>query len=87
MTDQPNQSDQPIFHRINALASEEEQLWERAGDGAGLGTADQQRLDAIRVELDRCYDLLHQRDARRSAGLDPDAAKVRSADVVERYQQ
>ncbi len=87
MTDQPDQADQPIFHRINVLASEEERLWEQAADGGGLGTADQRRLETIKVELDQCYDLLHQRDARRSAGFDPDKAKVRSADVVERYQQ
>ncbi len=80
-------TDQPIFSRINDLASEEEQLWERASDGGGLALADQQRLDAIKVELDQCYDLLHQREARRSAGLDPDSAAARPADVVERYQQ
>ncbi len=87
MTDHPDQPDQPIFQRINTLASEEEQLWERAADGGGLGTADQKRLETIKVELDQCYDLLHQREARRAAGFDPDKAKLRPADVVERYQQ
>ena len=80
-------TDQPILSRINALASEEERLWERASEGGGLAFTDQQRLDTIKVELDQCYDLLHQREARRSAGLDPDSAAVRPADVVERYQQ
>jgi Protein of unknown function (DUF2630) len=80
-------TDQPIFAKINALASEEEQLWEKASDGGGLSIADKQRLDTIKVELDQCYDLLHQREARRSAGLDPDEAAVRPVDVVERYQQ
>ncbi len=80
-------TDQPIFERINELASEEEQLWERASAGGGLGTSDQERLELIKVELDQCYDLLHQRDARRSVGLDPDQAKVRPPDIVERYQQ
>jgi len=79
--------DQPIFERINELAHEEEQLWQRASAGGGLGTADQERLDAIEVQLDQCYDLLHQREARRSAGLDPDEAEIRAPDVVERYQQ
>ena len=79
--------DQPIFERINELASEEEQLWQRASAGGGLGTAEQERLDGIQVQLDQCYDLLHQREARRSAGLDPEEAEVRSAEVVERYQQ
>ena len=80
-------TDEPILARINALASEEEQLWEQASDGGGLAIADKQRLDTIKVELDQCYDLLHQREARRSAGLDPESAAVRPAEVVERYQQ
>jgi hypothetical protein len=80
-------TDQPIFARINALASEEERLWEHASEGGGLAIDDQQRLDTIKVELDQCYDLLHQRDARRSAGLDPDSAAIRPEDVVEHYQQ
>ena len=47
----------------------------------------QERLDKIKVELDQCWDLLRQRDARREFGEDPDAAKVRPASVVERYEQ
>lgn len=80
-------TDQPIFDRINELSNEEEHLWERASGGGGLSTVDQQRLETIKVELDQCYDLLHQREARRSAGFDPERARVRSADVVERYRQ
>jgi hypothetical protein len=79
--------DGDIFGRINALSDEEEQLWEHAGDGHGLTAEEHERLDAIKVELDRCYDLLHQRAARRAAGLDPREAEARSADVVEHYQQ
>jgi hypothetical protein len=80
-------TDEPIFHRINVLAREEEGLWRRAGDGSGLDAAEQDRLEAIGIELDQCYDFLHQRAARRAAGLDPDDAEARSPDVVERYQQ
>ena len=80
-------TDQPIFAKINDLSNEEARLWERASAGGGLSTVDQERLDTIKVELDQCYDLLHQREARRDAGLDPDAAEVRPAEVVERYQQ
>jgi hypothetical protein len=80
-------TDPDIFHRINELSSEEERLFEQAGDGSGLSTADVDRLAAIKVELDRAYDLLHQREARRSAGLDPSDAEPRSPDVVEHYQQ
>ena len=80
-------TDEPIFERINALSKEEEQLWQRAGAGDGLSADETARLDAIKVELDRAYDLLHQRQGRRDAGLDPNDAESRSADVVERYQQ
>lgn len=79
--------DQPMFERINELGREEEALWERAGDGDGLDSAQRDRLEAIRIELDQCYDLLHQRQGRRDAGLDADGARVRPADVVEHYQQ
>ena len=80
-------NDGPMFARIKELATEEEELWERAGDGDGLDGSQRRRLETIKVELDQCYGLLHQRQARRSAGLDPDDAQVRSAETVERYQQ
>jgi hypothetical protein len=47
----------------------------------------QARLQEIKVELDQCWDLLRQRDARREFGQDPNKAKVRPASVVERYKQ
>lgn len=75
------------LQRINALSSEEEQLYASAGDGSGLSEAERHRLQAIKVELDRAYDLLHQRQGRIDAGLDPDEATSRPAEIVERYQQ
>ena len=80
-------TDIDLFERINSLSSEEERLYEEAADGSGLGTAAVARLEAIKVELDRIYDLLHQRQARRAAGLDPAEAEERPAEIVERYQQ
>jgi hypothetical protein len=80
-------ADLDLFHQINALSHEEEALYASASEGDGLGQAEVARLEAIRIELDRVYDLLHQRQARAAAGLDPDDAAERSADVVERYQQ
>jgi hypothetical protein len=80
-------ADLDLFHQINALSTEEEQLYASAGDGDGLGADQIARLEAIRVELDRVYDLLHQRQARAAAGMNPDDAVERSEDVVERYQQ
>jgi hypothetical protein len=55
--------------------------------GDGLSDAEQDRLRSIEVALDQCWDVLRQRRARRNAGQDPDTAAVRSADVVEHYQQ
>ena len=60
--------DVAVFDYINALSAEEEQLFAEASDGSGLSTAASERLAEIKVELDRCYDLLHQREARRAAG-------------------
>lgn len=37
--------------------------------------------------LDRCWDLLRQRRALRSAAGDPDQAHARDADTVEKYLQ
>ena len=80
-------AEQDIFHQINELSAEEERLYASAADGTGLTSDEVERLEAIKVELDRCYDLLHQRQARAAAGQDPETAEVRSADVVEHYQQ
>ena len=80
-------SDVAVFEHINALSAEEEELFASASDGGGLTTQATERLEIIKIELDRCYDLLHQRQARRAAGLDPDEAELRPAEVVERYQQ
>lgn len=80
-------ADIDLLHQINALSSEEERLYASAGDGEGLSEDERHRLEAIKVELDRCYDLLHQRQARAAAGMNPDEAAARSAAMVERYQQ
>jgi hypothetical protein len=42
-------------------------------------------LKSIEVQLDQCWDLLHQRRARRNAGLNPDEAQVRDPSTVEGY--
>jgi len=76
-----------LFVHINGLAAEEEELYEQAGSGDGLDAPQIARLEAIKIELDQSYDLLHQRQARRAAGLDPDDATLRPPEIVERYQQ
>lgn len=76
--------DREIVDRINALAREEHDLYEKESQGAA-GETERERLRDLEVTLDQCWDLLRQRRARRSAGLDPEDAQVRGSDVVERY--
>jgi hypothetical protein len=79
-------NDRSVLDQIQALAEEEAQLRER-GEGRGLSAAEEDRLHAIEVHLDQCWDLLRQRRGARDAGQDPDDAHVRDAATVERYQQ
>jgi hypothetical protein len=83
-------NDEQIQARIEALEQEERQL--RADesqaanvDGGARIAADAERLEAVRIELDRLWDYLRQRRALRDAGQDPDAAMMRDAGTVERY--
>jgi hypothetical protein len=78
--------DQTVQDRIETLIEEEQRLL-RSGEGHGLGDDDRAQLETLKVELDRCWDLLRQRRAREEFGLDPDEAKPRDADTVERYLQ
>jgi hypothetical protein len=76
--------DQQIIDRINDLASEEHQLFNRESEGT-VTPEERERLRRIEVTLDQAWDLLHQRRARRSAGLDPDEATERDPETVEGY--
>ena len=76
--------DQQIVERINELAHQEHELWEIESRGEASET-ERERLKELQVTLDQCWDLLHQRRARRNAGLDPDEAQVREAREVEGY--
>jgi hypothetical protein len=76
-------SDESVLNKIETLVHEEQHLY---GQEA-LADHDKARLEHIQVQLDQCWDLLRQRRARREFGQDPDGAKVRSASVVERYEQ
>ncbi|WP_232661153.1 DUF2630 family protein [Pseudonocardia sp. TRM90224] len=78
--------DAQLHKRIDELVAEEHHL-ERGHAGRGLTEDEQRRLGDLSVQLDRYWDLLRQRDARRRAGQDPDAAQERAANVVEGYQQ
>lgn len=78
--------DGQVHGTIEQLVAEEHELWER--EAAGVATDDdRRRLEAVKVSLDQCWDLLRQRRALRESGKSPDAAAARPPAVVERYEQ
>jgi len=78
-----NQSDSQVLKHIQTLVDEEHGLYRQTD----LDDEGRRRLASLQVELDRCWDLLRQRRALREFGEDPDAARLRPASVVERYEQ
>jgi len=73
-----------IHRRINELIDEEHRL--RANE-QGLPDAERQaRLELLETELDRVWDLLRQREARREFHQDPQRAQERSTRMVEGYE-
>ena len=79
-------ADEQVHGTIEQLVTEEHELWEREEQGVATDD-DRRRLEAVKVSLDQCWDLLRQRRALRDAGLDPETAHVRDPEVVERYEQ
>jgi hypothetical protein len=77
--------DNEILGAIQKLVDEEHALREEASEASTPER--RQRLEKIEVRLDQCWDLLRQRRGRRHAGEDPDGAKVRDPNTVERYVQ
>lgn len=75
--------DQSILKRIQNLVDEEHEL----DTHSDRSPEHRERHEAIRVELDQCWDLLRQRRAKREFGDDPDKAKVRKPETVESYEQ
>ncbi|MEO8484328.1 MAG: DUF2630 family protein [Acidobacteriota bacterium] len=76
-------TDETILKDITALVKEEEALFAKQPmDDRAIA-----RVEVIKVELDQAWDLLRQRRALREFGKDPDQAKVRSANIVEKYEQ
>ena len=76
--------DHDVVQHISDLVAEEHQL--RSGKGAPTDE-DRERIQAIEVQLDQCWDLLRRRQAREEFGENPDAEEVRPPTVVENYQQ
>jgi hypothetical protein len=76
--------DQSAIDRINELAREEHELFQKESSGQ-VTEEERERLQHLQVALDQCWDLLRQRRARRNAGLDPEDASVRDERTVEGY--
>jgi hypothetical protein len=79
--------DNQVMTHIEELVAEEHRLLDRRHGDAGLDADGHARLDDVKVQLDRCWDLLRQRRALKEFGEDPDAATARPASTVENYQQ
>jgi hypothetical protein len=78
--------DARIHDTIEELVAEEHRLWDAQAAG-GATEADRRRLDEVKISLDRCWDLLRQRRALEEFGMDPEAARARTEETVEGYQQ
>jgi hypothetical protein len=78
------QGDEQVLARIKTLVEEEHAL---LSSERRLDEGEHARAEALRVELDQCWDLLRQRRAKREFGEDPNEAKVRPARIVENYEQ
>ncbi len=62
------QRDLAVRHRIEKLVNEEHSLHLKRT----LSSGNQQRLNAIRVELDQCWDVLSRCEALRESGKRPE---------------
>ncbi|MFD8965998.1 DUF2630 family protein [Streptomyces sp. NPDC059568] len=75
-----------ILDTIGSLVAEERSLRDRSARDLGLGGEEEERLRAVEVQLDQCWDLLRQRRAKSEFGENPDEAAVRPPSEVEGYQ-
>jgi hypothetical protein len=78
--------DQRIENHIEALVAEEHELLRAGERQEGLKPHQHERLAAVKVELDRYWDLLRQRRAHEEFGLDPDNTSMRGPGTVEGYE-
>ena len=78
--------DSTVLGHIEKLVEEERELL-RSRQGKGPDPEEHRRLEEVKVELDRCWDLLRQRRAHEEFGQDPDQASERDAGTVEGYLQ
>jgi Protein of unknown function (DUF2630) len=71
-------SDSDLLKQITELVEEEHKLRDSGGEA--------ERIRHLEEQLDQCWDLLRQRQARREFGQ-ADDSEVRSVGTVENYRQ
>jgi hypothetical protein len=83
----PGVDEHQILTQINDLVSQEHTLRTQLSAGELSSQQEHDRLAALEVALDQCWDLLRQRRAKREFRQDVDEAKPRAAETVENYLQ
>jgi hypothetical protein len=79
--------DKEILGHIDELIQTEHDLRGKLAAGQLSSTEEQARLRSTEEALDRYWDLLRQRRARREFGEDPGESAERPASEVEGYMQ
>jgi hypothetical protein len=79
--------DKEILAHIDDLIQTEHKLREQLAAGQLSSAKEREQLKAAEEALDRCWDLLRQRRARREFGENPNEAAARPVGEVERYMQ
>lgn len=74
-----------LQQHISGLIDEERVLRDRLARGEISPVEEHNKLRALEVALDQCWDLLRQRRAKREYGEDPAGVEVRSERTVEGY--
>jgi hypothetical protein len=77
--------DQDILTHVNELVAEEKELRSKLQHHEIDESEEHERLRAVEIALDQCWDLLRQRRALRETGGDPREAQVRPPGEVEGY--
>jgi len=82
-------TDSSMRHDISALVEQEHRLREQlqSAHDPEQQAIEREQLRRVEEELDQCWDLLRQRQARRDSGQNPDEAEARPVSQVEGYLQ
>jgi uncharacterized protein DUF2630 len=80
-------NDKEILGHIDELIKTEHELRAKVADGSLSSEAERAQLRTAEESLDRYWDLLRQRRARREFGEDPGDSSERPASEVEGYMQ